>query len=98
MKLRDSAIFNINKICWAIFLLNVIVLFSSHYTFAQDHKKMLEEISEKARGRFYPGGNEEDSLRVKEDLEEPEININKASVDEEVLNDQQNTKQKPGSN
>ena len=64
----------------------VLLNFAVSFAFALDvpASNLSEEVSAKARKREYPGGGDEEDIKVQENLVNPLLMINKQSVQKEV--------------
>lgn len=50
------------------------------------------DYNELARSRSYPGGSDEEDLKVKDTINEPTINIYKSNVDQELVEELEKSK------
>ncbi|MCB0392082.1 MAG: hypothetical protein KDD58_12375 [Bdellovibrionales bacterium] len=53
-----------------------------------------KDYNEIARNRTYPGGADEEDLKVRENIEEPRVTIYKSTIQHEIIKEIQEEKEK----
>lgn len=73
------------------FMLCLMILINANAVELTNDQKDYNEI---ARNRTYPGGADEEDLKVRENLEEPRVTIYKSTIQQEIIKEIQEEKEK----
>ena len=70
-------------------MLKILFLFTllifSNLAYGVMETTTAEDIAEKARTRNFPGGNDEEKLKVQDSIDSPTLSVFKSNLDQEVL-------------
>lgn len=73
-------------------LLVIFIQLAFTPTYAVELSKDNTDYNEMARTRSYPGGADEEDLKVKEDIIEPSVTLYKSNVDQDIVEELQKSK------